>query len=189
MVESENKSVLNLFSNSGECSVAAALGHASQVTSVEVSKNMLAWSKNNFKLNQLDPEKYIFLGRDSLSFLEQCQRKNKKYDLIVCETPTFLRREKGHFKIESELEMLLKSLFNCLSPDGEILFSTNYDKFFVGTVAKATVKTHAIVSATVSATMKIQPIEIFNILPGLDFELSDEKTNLISFLIRSRSGK
>ena len=177
---SKNKSVLNLFSNSGECSVAAALGHAAQVTSVETSKNMLAWSKNNFKLNQLDPGKYIFLGRDSLTFLDQCQKKNQKYDLIVCEAPTFLRREKGHFKIESDFEILLKSLFNCLNPDGEIIFSTYYEKFFIGTLANSIVKTHA----TVSATMKIQPIEISNILPGLDFELPDEKTNLISFLIR-----
>lgn len=173
---SKGKSVLNIFSNTCGFSLAAALGQAAQVTSVDASKTALNWGKQNFLLNDLAPDKFIFLCRDSLSLLEQCRNKNIKYDTIICDAPSFVRREKGFFKIESGLEDLLKSCMDCLNPHGELLFSTCYDGFFIDDIRKAILR--------VQKTLKIPNLEINCILPALDFELPDERANLKSFLIK-----
>ncbi len=52
---SENKSVLNLFSYTSGFSVCAAKGKASEVTTVDLSKSFIEWSKENFALNDVPP--------------------------------------------------------------------------------------------------------------------------------------
>ncbi|MFZ3231207.1 MAG: class I SAM-dependent methyltransferase [Pseudobdellovibrio sp.] len=173
---SKNKTVLNLFAHTGGFSLAAALGQASQITSIESNKNNLNWAKRNFELNNLDGNNYKFLFRDSITFLEQSRSKSSKYDLIICDTPSFFRREKGIFKIETGLEKFLENCLTCLSKNGELLFSTNFDGFFIDDVRKTVLKAQA--------SLKITKLEVNCVLPSLDFELPDDKTNLKSFLIR-----
>lgn len=171
LLENANgKMVLNLFSGLGGYGVAAALGKAKQVTSVETGKSALGWSKKNFELNHLSPENFMFLCRDSLSYLEQCQLKKTKFDLIVFDCPAFFRREKGVFKIEKDLGDLLKKCLSVLEPKGQVLFSTNFDQFFIEDVQKIIMQTK-------------KSLKIDCILQGLDFELPDEKAELKSFLI------
>jgi 23S rRNA (cytosine1962-C5)-methyltransferase len=175
---SKNKSVLNLFCHTGGFSLAAALGKATQIISVDSNKNNLNWARKNFELNQIDPAQFIFLCRDSMSYLEQCRNKNLKFDLIICEAPSFLRQEKGVFKIESDIEKLLKSCIEGLAQEGELLFSTTFDGFFIQDIKQSIFN--------VQHTLKSSQIEMSCILPGLDFELPDEKAHLKSFLIRAK---
>ena len=172
---SANKSVLNLFSHTGTFAVAAAVGQASQITSVETSKKMLEWSKKNFELNLSLNENYKFLNRDSLTFLDQCKTKGLKFDLIVCDAPAFFRREKGVFKIETHIEELLKTCLQCLPDKGQLLFSTSFDALFIDDLRKILLK--------VQKELKIEKLEINSLLPSLDFELPDEKVGLKSFLV------
>lgn len=176
---SQNKEILNLFSYTCGFSLVAALGGAKQVTSVDTNKNVLNWGRKNFETNQLDPAKYKFLLRDSLDFLDQNLKKNIKYDLIICDPPSFSRGEKGVFKIETSLETLLKNCLNCLNENGELLFSTNYENFYIDDIRKMILK--------VQAQLGIRHLEINNIHPALDFELTGQKIILKSFLIKIRS--
>ncbi|MEK6628165.1 MAG: class I SAM-dependent methyltransferase [Bdellovibrionota bacterium] len=173
---SKEKVVLNLFSYTCGFSVAAALGGALQVTSIDTSKNVLNWGKKNFEINNLDQEKHKFLVRDSLDFLEYSLKKNIKYDIIVCDPPSFSRGEKGVFKIESNLEALLKNCLSCLNPNGHLLFSTNFENFYIDDIRKAILK--------VKSALGLQHLEINSIQPGLDFELAGIKPVLKSFLIK-----
>jgi 23S rRNA (cytosine1962-C5)-methyltransferase len=168
----KQKSVLNLFSNTGYYGVAAALGGANDLTLIDLNKNNLSWSKKNFELNSLDLQKCKFLCRDSLLYLEQAIKKKLKFNTIICDSPSFYRREKGIFKIEKDLEKLLSMCFECLEKQGELLFLTNYDNFYIDDLRKLFHKVKS-------------NIEIKCILPSLDFELPNEKTNLKSFLIKS----
>lgn len=172
---SDKKSVLNLFSQTATASVAAAAGNAAQVTSLETSKKYLEWAKKNFEINNLPLEPHKFLNRDSLTYFEQCKTKGITFDLIVCEAPAFFRREKGVFKIENNLEELIKNALQCLSAKGQFLFSTSFDALFVDDIRKTIVK--------VQKDLKIDKLEINCILPSLDFELPDEKIGLKSFLV------
>ncbi len=172
----KGKSVLNLFSFSCSYSVAAAMGQASQVISVDSNKNALNWGRRNFQLNQLQPEDFSFFCRDSISYLEQCRSKNSEYDIIICDTPSFLKREKGVFKIKTDLEKFLINCLHCLHPNGQLLFSTGFDGFFIEDLRKILLQSQKLA--------KIAKMEISCILPSLDFELPDEKSNMKSFLIR-----
>ena len=48
---------------------------------------------------------------------------------IICDPPTFGRSEKGTFQIEKDLPHLIRSCFQCLNPNGRILFATNFEKW------------------------------------------------------------
>ncbi len=176
---SRGKSVVILFANNGGFGVAAALGGASDVISIDAGKNALNWARKNFELNGLDVEKFKFFCRDSITFLDQSQSKQSKFDVIVCDAPSFQKREKKIFKIKTELESLLKVCLSCLSANGELLFSTTFDGFLIQDIHKAIL--------SVQKTLKIQNLEINSLLPALDFELPGARVNLKSFLIRLKS--
>jgi 23S rRNA (cytosine1962-C5)-methyltransferase len=173
---SENKKVLNLFAYTCGFSVAAATGGASEVTSVDTNKNVLNWGRKNFEVNSIPAEAHRFLCRDSLVYLEQAQAKNIKFDLIICDPPSFSRGEKGVFKIETSIESLLKNCLQCLNEKGDLLFSTNYENFVVDDIRKAILK--------VQKELGLKNLEINCIHSGLDFELIGKRSILKSFLIR-----
>ena len=172
---SKDKEVLNLFAYTCGFSVAAALGSAKLVTSVDTNKNVLNWGRKNFEVNGLDPAGARFLLRDSIDFLDQCVKKESKFDLIICDPPSFSRGEKGVFKIESSLEPLIKKCLTCLKPDGALLFSTNFENFYIDDIRRIILK--------VKGELGLQ-FQLNNILPALDFELVGQKSVLKSFLIR-----
>jgi 23S rRNA G2069 N7-methylase RlmK/C1962 C5-methylase RlmI len=173
---SKCKSVLNLFSYTCGFSVAAALGGASEVTSVDTNKNVLNWGRRNFELNGLESAGAKFFCRDSVSYLDQCRGKNLKFDLIICDPPAFSRGEKGIFKIEASLEPLLKSCLVCLNDGGDLLFSANSENIFTDDIRKIALK--------VQAELGLKGLEINSILSALDFELPGDRTALKSFLFR-----
>ncbi len=176
---SKNKKVLNLFSYTCGFSLMAAMGGASEVTSIDTSKSVLNWGRKNFQINDLDDQKYKFLLRDSLEFLNQSINKKIKYDLIICDPPSFSRGEKGIFKIETSLELLLKNCLTCLTENGDFLFSTNFEGFYVDDIRRTILK--------VQKDLAIQHLQINSILPATDFELPEEKSILKSFLIKVRT--
>jgi 23S rRNA G2069 N7-methylase RlmK/C1962 C5-methylase RlmI len=177
---SRKKTVLNLFAGNGHFAVNAALGDAAEVTIVESGKSALSWAKKNFEVNgiKLEPnnEKFKFLCRDSLGFLRQSLGKSTKFDLIICEAPRFVRSERGTFKIEKDLNELLRNSLECLNSSGEILFSTAFEGFVINDLHQSILKN--------LKSLRIPNFEIFSILPSLDFELPDERAHLKSFLIR-----
>lgn len=178
---SDQKQVLNLFSYTCGFSVAAALGGASLVTSIDTNKNVLNWGRKNFELNDIDCSQHKFLVRDSLDFLENSFKKNLKYDLIICDPPSFSRGEKGVFKIESSLELLLKNCLGCLNENGVLLFSTNFENFYIDDIRKSILN----VKNNLKTKYSLDKFEINSIYPGLDFELPGKKSILKSFLIRT----
>lgn len=172
----KNKKILSLFSNTGTYGLSAALGQASEVTLIDANKNNLAWAKRNFQKNGLNPEAYKFLFRDSLTFVEASLVKQAKFDIIVCDTPTFFRREKGIFRVEKGLEKLVSDCLSLLAQGGALLISTQYDGFFVDDLRRMILK--------VQKALGISNLQINLVLPSMDFELPHEKTNLKSFLIK-----
>lgn len=172
---SENKSVLNVFSNAGMTALAAAQGKAGSVTLVELQKSLLNRSKQAFEDSQMVSEKIKFLCRDSLNYLEQCVQKQICYDLIICDAVSFYRREKGLFKIEKDLENLLELCLKSLNQNGQLLFSTQYEGFYINDLKEAFLK--------VQKKLAIPELEINCLLPSMDFERPQEKANLKSFLI------
>ncbi|MGE0632420.1 MAG: class I SAM-dependent methyltransferase [Pseudobdellovibrionaceae bacterium] len=126
---SKDKEVLNLFSYTGGFSVAAALGQANKVTTVDLSKGFLEWSKQNFSLNGLDSEKHEFWASDSFMFLQGCLKRQRIFDLAICDPPSFSRMKDRVFKIEKDFPELLDLCVRVLKPGGKLIFCTNFEKW------------------------------------------------------------
>jgi 23S rRNA (cytosine1962-C5)-methyltransferase len=129
--EGEVQSILNLFAYTGGFSVAAALGGAKEVVSVDLSKKYLEWIKRNFALNNLTPEKFEFWSVDSQRFLEGSVRRNRKFDLVVCDPPSFSRSPDGVFQVEKAYSRLIELSLGSLNADGLMQFSCNYQKWTI----------------------------------------------------------
>lgn len=123
------KKLLNLFCYTGGFSVNAALGGADEVVSVDTSKQTLNWCKENFKLNELSPDDYEYWPSDARAFLQGCERKQRKFDLIICDPPSFARNKQQVFKIDKDGPDLVSSCLDRLNPQGRLLFSCNYEKW------------------------------------------------------------
>ncbi len=167
----KGKKVLNLFSYTSGFSVAAALGEAQQVTTVDVSAKFLAWSNENFLANKLDPAKHEFFSQDCVLFLKGSLKRNRKWDLIICDPPTFGRSKDGVWKIERDLSTLAELMLGCLEKSGKILFTCNYEKMNREEIVKL-------------FSQKIRGFKIDR-LPqlSLDYENSDDLKNLMKGLL------
>lgn len=119
--------VLNLFCYTASFSVAAALGGARRVTSVDLSRTYLEWGQRNFQHNRLDPQAYDWVQADVLTWLQ----RPGEYDLILCDPPTFSnsKRMRGVFDVQRDHVALVERLLQLLAPDGQLFFSCNDSRF------------------------------------------------------------
>lgn len=170
----EDRRVLNLFSYTSGFSVVSALGQAQEVCTVDVSQNFIEWSKRNFELNGLDPEKYEFFVSDCLVFLKGTVRRKRKFNLIICDPPSFGRSKNGVFSISKNFDELVINCLMCLEKNGLLLFCTNYEKW-----------------ETSDLHMRLNKLKSqfsFKVLDapsqGLDFELPDEDPLMKSIIVR-----
>lgn len=84
------KRVLNCFSYTGGFSVAASLGGAAEVTSVEASEDALELSRGNLALNSIPVAHQRLAKADVFQFLRKDQGE---YDLIILDPPAFAKRK------------------------------------------------------------------------------------------------
>ena len=125
--QSAGKKILNLFSYTGGFSLGAAQGGAAQVTTVDLSKNFLSWSQENFRINQIDPSSHEWSAADSFLYLEGALKRNRQWDLIISDPPSFSRSEKRVFRLKDDLEELALLCSKVLSPKGILFFSCNLE--------------------------------------------------------------
>ncbi|MBA3958277.1 MAG: class I SAM-dependent methyltransferase [Parachlamydiaceae bacterium] len=100
--------VLNLFAYSGGSTLAAARAGA-QVCHLDASKGMVDWARENALLNKLEHSPIRWIVDDVRKFLARELRREKRYDAIILDPPSFGRGSKGEiFKIEEALIELLQ---------------------------------------------------------------------------------
>jgi 23S rRNA (cytosine1962-C5)-methyltransferase len=123
--------VLNLFAYTGSVSIAAALGNAKSVTTVDMSNTYLNWAESNFKLNNISLEKHEFIRADIMEWLPKMSTKSKKYDFIFIDPPSFSNSKKmlDSFDVQKDYVTILKHCEKMLSKNGKILFSCNLRSF------------------------------------------------------------
>ncbi|APR85899.1 LSU m5C1962 methyltransferase RlmI [Minicystis rosea] len=89
------KRVLNLFSYAGGFSIAAALGGAERVTSVDVAAAAHATAQRTFRANGVDPLAHAFVSADVFAFLDQARTRGDRFDLIISDPPSFAPSERA----------------------------------------------------------------------------------------------
>ena len=119
----QGKDVLNLFAYTGSVSVAAALGGARSVTTVDMSNTYIEWAKDNFELNGIKGP-HRFVKADCTSWLDD---HNGKYDFIFIDPPSFSnsKRMSATWDVQRDHVKILTQAKQCLNKGGVILFSNN----------------------------------------------------------------
>ncbi|HEX2676958.1 MAG TPA: class I SAM-dependent methyltransferase, partial [Polyangiales bacterium] len=125
---SQGKQVLNLFSYTCSFSVAAALGGATKVTSVDVGGRALERGRQNFVENGLEPAKHEFVQSDAVRFVRGAVKHGRKLDVIVLDPPSFGTVGKATFKFDRDIEGLMADCLRLLGPGGVLLCVTNHKK-------------------------------------------------------------
>lgn len=109
--------VMNLFAYSGGSTLAAAHAGA-EVCHVDASKGMVEWARQNAALNGLQDKPVRWIVDDVTKFLERELRRERHYDLIILDPPSYGRGARGEiFKIENDLPKLLDLLAKLMSDE------------------------------------------------------------------------
>lgn len=117
---------LNLFGYSGAATVALAKEGA-RVAHVDASKGMVTWCRENAALSGLQNAPIRYLVEDCLKYVEREIRRERKYDGIVLDPPSFGRGNKGQvWKFEEDLPVLLERLLPLLSDKPNFILLNAY---------------------------------------------------------------
>lgn len=119
------KSLLNMFSYTAAFSVAAAMGGASQTTSVDLAKRSRELSEAHFQANGLSTDDHRFVVMDVFEYFKYAKRKGLTYDVIVLDPPSFARNKKQTFSVAKDYHKLISQSLEILNPEGIIIASTN----------------------------------------------------------------
>lgn len=119
------KSLLNMFSYTAAFSVAAAMGGASQTTSVDLAKRSRELSQAHFQANAISTDDHRFIVMDVFEYFKYAKRKGLTYDVIVLDPPSFARNKKQTFSVAKDYHKLISQSLEILNPEGIIIASTN----------------------------------------------------------------
>ena len=115
-------SVLNLYGYTGGFSVAAGLGDAKTVTTVDIAPAAVDLAARNWELNGLETSRHETHISDVSAFLENpTMLNNQRYDLIISDPPSFAPREAN---VESALKgytNLHRAALDLVAPGGYFL--------------------------------------------------------------------
>src|SRR5207237_7920284 len=122
--EAAGKRFLNLFAYTGSFTVYAAAGSAASTLSMDISNTYLAWARRNLELNGLDLKSNVLERADVLPWLPQAARAGRRFDLIVCDPPTFSnsKRMEGFLDTGAQHPELINGCLGLLAPGGVLYF-------------------------------------------------------------------
>ena len=125
--------VLNLFSYTSSFGVAAALGGATKVVSVDVSRRALELARDNFLENGMHPQAHAFEQADALKWLERAASRRERFDLVILDPPSFATDAGGSvFNVREHYGVAAERAFRVLAPGGRLLAVTNHRKTSLG---------------------------------------------------------
>ncbi len=125
----KGKTVLNTFSYTGGFSVFAAAGGASKTTSVDLANRSLSKTREQFSVNDIDPDTESIIVEDVFKYFKYAVKKELKFDMVVLDPPSFARSKKFTFSASKDYTNLLKEAIAITEKDGVIVASTNCSSF------------------------------------------------------------
>ncbi len=125
--------LLHLFAHTGVGSIQCAMA-GFRVTHVDSSKPAIQWAKTNLELNQPLPDSLCDISirwilEDALSFCKREVRRNRKYEVICLDPPTYGH---GHgaqtWRLERDLPILFESIIDLLSESAMAVTLTGHSQ-------------------------------------------------------------
>lgn len=110
--------VLNLYGYTGGFSIAAGLGGASRVTTVDLAKPALALAERGWRENGLPPDAHSVRAADVADYLTAAADGGERYSLIVADPPNFAPRQSAVPQALPAYEALHAGVLRLLTPGG-----------------------------------------------------------------------
>ena len=118
--------VLNLFAYTGGATLAAAAAGAS-VCHVDAAKGMVAWAKENARSSGLADAPIRWIVDDCAKFVEREIRREKRYDAIIMDPPSYGRGPSGEiWKLEQNLYPFVELVSKVLSDEPLFVIINSY---------------------------------------------------------------
>lgn len=117
--------VLNTFAYTGSLSVAAALGRASHVTTLDLSKATVQWAEENGELNDIGADRARYIYGDVFEWLPRLGREGRDYECVILDPPSFSRGKKGTFSTAKDLPRLHALALDRVADGGVLITSIN----------------------------------------------------------------
>ncbi len=109
---------LNLYGYSGGFSIAAGLGGAREVHTVDIAPGALALAHAAWSENNLDPETHECFCQDVFTFLDNARERAERYDLVVSDPPNFAPNQAAREKALASYEKLHRKVFELVEHGG-----------------------------------------------------------------------
>lgn len=122
---SSGAGMLNMFSYTGAFSVCSALGGAKKTTSVDVANRSKPKTIQQFEANDLDASQQEIIVDDVFQYFKYAARKERTFDLVVVDPPSFAKTKKRTFSAAKDYPKLLKETIELTKHNGVIVASTN----------------------------------------------------------------
>ncbi|WP_028124923.1 class I SAM-dependent rRNA methyltransferase [Eremococcus coleocola] len=128
--QAQGLAVLNLFSYTGAFGVAAASGGASMTLNVDLAQRAQEMTQQNYALNNLefDSQNQVKI-MDVFDYIDYSRRHQLRYDLVVCDPPSFSRSKKRTFSALNDYGQLATRLADLVNPGGLLILSTNHSVY------------------------------------------------------------
>ena len=168
---------LNLFAYTGAFSVAAAAGGASRVTSVDVSSRYLEQARQNFQLNDIDPADHEFVAGDCFAVLEGFARRNRQFDVVLMDPPSFSTTRRGKFKTGGGTADLVSNALALMAPGGLLITSSNLQKMALNDYLKELRK------GSQAAGKRLQILEVSGQAPDFPFQAGFPEGQYLKYVV------
>ena len=119
----KGKTVLDVFSYTGGFSTHALTGGASEVTSLDISKQALELAKHNASLNAHSGVHETIAG-DAFEELARLIHQKKKYDIVIIDPPSFAKNEKEIYVAKKKYAQLAEMGVALTSGNGILLLAS-----------------------------------------------------------------
>lgn len=98
---------------------------------MDLSNTYLNWAQRNFHLNQINNAEHQLIRADVFLYLQQAIAKQKCFDLIVMDPPSFSNSKKmlDVLDVQRNHIKLIDAAMQLLSADGTLFFSNNLRGF------------------------------------------------------------
>ena len=118
--------VLNTFAYTCGFGLNAALAGAEVVKNLDLSRKVLSWGQENYRLSGLPAPDTDFISGDVFDWLKRLERRPGRFDLVILDPPSFARGNAGVWRRERDYPGLAAQAAALLTPGGYLLAMNNH---------------------------------------------------------------
>lgn len=124
----ETPRFLNLFAYTGGASLAAKAAGA-DVTHLDSVRQVVSWAKSNMELSKLDNIRWLI--EDAMKYVKREIKRGSHYQGIILDPPAYGHGpDKEQWKLEDNLNEMVKSVLQILAPERHLLILNTYSLGF-----------------------------------------------------------